>query len=76
MSCLRSKIFDYLIIVIRFLLAVIFISYGYGKLTEGQFGLTIQELQKPVKELNLLQIGWYLFDQQPFKFFIGISQMS
>ena len=71
----KSKNFDYLIIVIRFLLAIIFISYGYGKLTEEQFGLTIEELQKPIKELNLLQIGWYLFDQQPFKFFIGVSQI-
>lgn len=71
----KSKIFDYLIIVIRFLLAIIFLSYGYGKLTDGQFGLSIQELQKPIKELNLFQIGWYLFDQQPFKFFIGVSQI-
>ena len=71
----KSKNFDYLIIVIRFLLAIIFISYGYGKLTEEQFGLTTEELQTPIKELKLLQIGWYLFDQQPFKFFIGVSQI-
>ncbi|MBF8456891.1 DoxX family membrane protein [Kaistella sp. G5-32] len=74
-SITNSKFFDYLILAIRFLLAATFISYGYGKLTEGQFGLTPLELQKPIGELNLMQIGWYLFDQQPFKYFIGISQI-
>lgn len=71
----KSKIFDYFIIVARFLLAIVFINYGYGKLTDTQFGLTEEMLQKPIKDLNLLQIGWYLFDKQPFKYFIGISQI-
>lgn len=71
----KSKIFDYFIIIARFLLAIIFINYGYGKLTDTQFGLSDEMLQKPVKELNLFQIGWYLFDKQPFKYFIGISQI-
>lgn len=56
-------------------MAIVFISYGYSKLNDGQFGLTDEMLQKPIKELNLMQIGWYIFDQQPFKFFIGISQI-
>lgn len=71
----KSKIFDYFIIIARVLLAIVFISYGYSKLNEGQFGLTDEMLQKPIKELNLMQIGWYIFDKQPFKFFIGISQI-
>ena len=71
----KAKFFDYFIIIARFLLAIIFIMYGYSKLTEGQFGLSNEMLEKPIKELNLMQIGWYIFDKQPFKFFIGISQI-
>ena len=71
----KSKIFDYFIIIARVLLAIVFISYGFSKLNDGQFGLTDEMLQKPIKELSLMQIGWYIFDQQPFKFFIGISQI-
>jgi len=71
----KYKIFDYFIIVSRFLLAIVFIQYGYSKLTQGQFGLSVEELAKPVKELSLMQIGWFLFDQQPFKAFIGVSQI-
>ena len=56
-------------------MAIVFISYGYSKLNDGQFGLTDEMLQKPIRELNLMQIGWYIFDKQPFKFFIGISQI-
>ena len=71
----KAKFFDYFIIIARFLLAIIFIMYGYSKLTEGQFGLSNEMLEKPIKELNLMQISWYIFDKQPFKFFIGISQI-
>lgn len=71
----KSKVFDYFIIISRFLLAITFIRYGYSKLTQGQFGLSEEELAKPVKELSLMQIAWFLFDQQPFKAFIGISQI-
>ena len=71
----KAKFFDYFIIIARFLLAIIFIMYGYSKLTEGQFGLSNEMLEKPIKELNLMQIRWYIFDKQPFKFFIGISQI-
>lgn len=71
----KRKIFDYFIIVSRFLLAIVFIQYGYSKLTQGQFGLSEEELAKPIKELSLMQVGWFLFDQQPFKAFIGVSQI-
>ncbi|ROI09743.1 DoxX family membrane protein [Chryseobacterium sp. H3056] len=71
----KSISFDYFIIVIRFLLAIVFIQYGYSKLNEQQFGLTDEMLEKPLKDLDLMQIGWYLFDHQPFKYFIGISQI-
>lgn len=64
------------ILGLRILLFIIFMNYGIGKLSGGQFGnLTTQELNTPIKDLSLFKIGWYLFDHQPFKAFIGISQI-
>lgn len=64
------------ILGLRILLFIIFMNYGIGKLSGGQFGnLTTQELNTPIKDLSLFKIGWYLFDHQPFKSFIGISQI-
>lgn len=37
--------------------------------------LTDEELVTPIKDLSLFKVGWYLFGQQPFKMFIGISQI-
>ncbi len=71
----KEKTWDYFILTARFLLAVTFLSYGYSKLSNGQFGISETELQTPVKDLSLFKLSWYLFDHQPFKFFIGISQI-
>lgn len=72
---LQSKFFDFFVICIRFLFVFTFVSYGYGKLTDSQFGLNPEFLSKPIQELSLYQIGWYLFAHQPFKYVIGISQI-
>lgn len=72
----KTQFKDLLILSIRILLSLIFISYGVGKLIGGQFGnLTEQELSTPIQELSLFKVAWYLFDHQPFKMFIGISQI-
>ncbi|MGU9936994.1 DoxX family membrane protein [Empedobacter brevis] len=71
----NSKLFDFIVISARFLLCITFLSYGWGKLNGGQFGLNSDELNTPIKDLSLFKIGWYLFDHQPFKFFIGVSQI-
>lgn len=71
----KKKIYDYLILSARVLLAWTFLSYGWGKLTGGQFGLSPDQLNKPIKELGLFRLSWYLFDQEPFRSFIGISQI-
>lgn len=61
---------------IRLLLALVFLSYGFGKLLGGQFGgLSPEELKTPIQELSLFKVGWYLFDHQPFKAVIGITQI-
>ncbi|MCW8310203.1 MULTISPECIES: DoxX family membrane protein [Sphingobacterium] len=72
----EHKLTALLVLSIRILLALIFIHYGIGKLSGGQFGrLSDAEQNTPIKELSLFKIGWYLFDHQPFKAFIGISQL-
>lgn len=71
----RKKYWDYFILCARVLLAYTFLHYGCGKLCGGQFGISATEMNMPVKELSLFKLSWYLFDQQPFKYFIGISQI-
>ncbi|WP_282042787.1 DoxX family membrane protein [Winogradskyella flava] len=71
----NEKRWDYFILVARFLLAWTFFRYGYSKLTGGQFGLKPEELLTPLQDLNLFRVSWYLFDHQPFKAFVGVSQI-
>ena len=72
----KKELKELAILGIRTLFFVVFMSYGIGKLTGGQFGnLTQEELNTPIKDLSLFKVGWYLFDHQPFKAFIGISQI-
>ncbi len=66
---------EYFILAARFLLAWTFIEYGISKLTGGQFGISEAEMAQPVEELSLFKLAWYLSDQQPFKAFIGITQI-
>lgn len=72
---MKDKYWDYFILVARFLIGCTFLSYGYGKLMDGQFGLVEADLSAPVKEVGLFKLSWYLFDHQPFKASIGISQV-
>jgi len=44
-------------------------------LSSQQFGLSEAELLVPIGELSNFKISWYLFDMQPFKGFVGVSQM-
>ena len=71
----KEKYWDYFILVARFLLGWTFLRYGYGKLTDGQFGISELELLTPVKDVSLFRLSWYLFDHEPFKSFVGISQV-
>lgn len=71
----RGKYWDYFILVARILLGWTFLRYGYGKLTDGQFGLTEAELGTPIKDLSLFRVSWYLFGHEPFNLFIGVSQI-
>ncbi len=71
----KDKIWDYFILTSRFLLAWTFIHYGYGKLSESQFGINEAEMATELKDLSLFKVSWYLFGHEPFKSFIGFSQI-
>lgn len=71
----KDKIWDYFILIARFLLAWTFLRYGFSKLTEGQFGINEVEMATQLKDLSLFKLSWYLFDHEPFKSFIGVSQI-
>lgn len=71
----KAKLYEYFILCSRVLLAWTFFSYGWGKLTGGQFGISQDQLSEPVNQLGLFKLSWYLFDQEPFKSFIGLFQI-
>jgi uncharacterized membrane protein YphA (DoxX/SURF4 family) len=74
-SVSKEKYWDYFILGARFLIGWTFLSYGYSKLADGQFGISEAEMATPLKNLSLFRVSWYMFDQQPFKAFIGIAQI-
>jgi len=71
----KPVLWAYCILVIRIWLAYILCDYGYSKLTDGQFGLRPEELELKVGEIDLFRLSWYLFSHEPFKSFIGWSQI-
>ena len=73
MKISKDKIWDYFILIARFLLAWTFISYGYGKLTVGQFGISEAEMATQLKDLSLFKVSWYLFEHEPFNSFWSFS---
>lgn len=71
----KQKFWDYFMLCARVLLAWTLLRYGWAKLTGGQFGITAVEMATPVEDLELFRLSWYLFEQEPFKSFVGISQI-
>jgi uncharacterized membrane protein YphA (DoxX/SURF4 family) len=71
----KAQLWDYVILAARVLLAGIFLAYGCAKLSGGQFGITAAEAARPVGKLSLFRLSWYLFSQEPFKSFVGVSQV-
>ncbi|SDM53305.1 hypothetical protein [Pedobacter antarcticus] len=71
----KAQLRDYFILTARIWLALILLQYGYSKLIDGQFGVTKATLDLPLKEVGLFNLSWYLADHEPFKSFIGISQI-
>ena len=71
----KAQLWDYFILIARIWLAYMLLKYGYAKLIDGQFGVSKATMDLPLKEVGLFNLSWYLADHEPFKSFIGISQM-
>ncbi len=75
MSITKNQIWQYFIVTSRFLLAFTFMRYGYGKLIGTQFGIEEEKLLIPLKDIDLFSLFFYLFDHEPIKSFVGVSQI-
>ncbi|CAM3970201.1 hypothetical protein SAMN06265348_104294 [Pedobacter westerhofensis] len=71
----KGQIWDYFILVARCLLAGLLLSYGLAKISGHQFGVPKEVMNMALKDIDLFRVSWYLADHEPFKSFIGISQM-
>jgi uncharacterized membrane protein YphA (DoxX/SURF4 family) len=74
-SLTRDQYWAYFLLAARVLLAWTLARYGWAKLTDNQFGIDDKTLNLPLKEVGLFRLSWYLADHQPFKGFIGLSQI-
>ncbi len=71
----KEQLRAYFILVVRILLAYILIDYGWAKLSGNQFGVADATMNQLLKEVDLFRLSWYLADHQPFKSFVGITQI-
>jgi uncharacterized membrane protein YphA (DoxX/SURF4 family) len=73
----KQKVFDFLIIVLRYYLAYYMITYGLGKILGGQFGHRSAEiLNTPLKDVDKFNLAWQLFSlDRTFDVVVGISQI-
>ncbi|MVM33871.1 hypothetical protein GO755_27795 [Spirosoma sp. HMF4905] len=71
----RAKYWDYFLLSAQVLLAWTLLRYGWAKLNDQQFGVNEKVLNMPLKSVGLFKLSWYLADHEPFKSFIGVSQI-
>ena len=72
----KRQLWEYFILASRYWLAIILIFYSVAKLTGFQFHISANLLDTKVKDANLFKLSWFLADHEPFKTFIGVSQIS
>jgi len=71
----KEQLLDYFILVARVCLAYTLINYGWGKLTGDQFGVSDEMLKQPLQGVDLFHLSWYAAGHEPFRSFIGVSQI-
>jgi uncharacterized membrane protein YphA (DoxX/SURF4 family) len=72
----KDQYWPYLLLAARVLLAYTLFNYGWAKLTGNQFGVDETTMNLPLRDVGLFRLSWYLADHQPFKAFIGVSQIG
>jgi uncharacterized membrane protein YphA (DoxX/SURF4 family) len=71
----KEQLYDFFILACRCWLGYMLIHYGWGKLTGNQFGVSDAEMNTALKDLNLFRLSWFLADHEPFKSFVGVTQI-
>lgn len=71
----KRAVWHYFLLSSRVLLAWILFHYGWSKLNEGQFGVDDKTMKMKLEDIDLFRLSWYLADHQPFKAFVGTSQI-
>lgn len=72
----KVQIFDFIILVLRWYLGYYMFKYGFSKLIEGQFIITEEILNTPLKNIDKFNLAWYLFSlDKTFNIIVGLSQI-
>ncbi len=71
----RTACWLYFLLAARLLLAGMLIIYGVSKLAGLQFGVSDATMQMALKDIDLFRLSCYLADHEPFRSFIGVSQI-
>lgn len=73
----KQKIFDFLVLVLRWYLAYYMIEYGWDKMTGAQFGHRSAEiLNTPLKDVDKFNLAWQLFSlDKTFNIALGLTQI-
>ncbi len=72
----KGRVWEYLVLMARYWLAIILLLYSMAKLMGYQFYTNPDLLAAHVKDANLFQLSWFLADHQPFKSFVAIAQIT
>lgn len=77
MKISKQQFVDFAILCLRYYLAYYMITYGWSKMTGGQFGVHDPAiLEQPLSQVNEFYIAWYLFSLSPtFNIVAGGTQV-
>ncbi len=72
----QHQVVDFVVLVLRWYLAYYMFTYGWSKITTGQFHVKPEILEQPLKEVDRFYLSWYLFSlSKTFNVVVGFSQV-
>ena len=73
----KDQLLDFAVLVLRWYLAYYMVSYGWAKMTGGQFQIHDPKiLTKPITQIDKFYIAWYLFSlSKSFDIIVGLTQL-
>ncbi len=78
MSIRKEQAYAYLILCLRWYLAIYMADYGISKITGEQFGVwDTSILSKPLKDVDTFHLAWHLFGRSAvFNWVVGLTQIG